>query len=141
MFFIIEVCRGTSSHTVLKVCLHAGTCYTLSLWLCWSFAAYLIVAVTPSLLGGVSLPARVNEGGQSFIHSRLHTCFLNGSFRLLISHQGISAHIIPLGISFSRQEANGKAACVYGQSTFEKLKALAAYLQISGFEIPFPEEQ
>lgn len=52
--------------------------------------------------------------------SRLHTYSLRGSFRLLISHQGISAHLIPPGIYFSRHEVNGKAACVDGQSTFDQ---------------------
>lgn len=52
--------------------------------------------------------------------SRQHTYSLRGSFRLLISHQGILAHLIPPGIYFSRQEAGGKAACVDGQSTFDQ---------------------
>lgn len=45
---------------------------------------------------------------------------LRGSFRLLISHQGISAHLIPLGIYLSRREASIEAACVDGPSTFDQ---------------------
>lgn len=55
--------------------------------------------------------------------SRLHTYSLKGSFHLLISHQGISARLIPLGIYFSRQEASGKPACVDGQSTFDQTQS------------------
>lgn len=51
--------------------------------------------------------------------SGLHTYSLRESFRLLISHQGISAHLIPPGIHHSRL-TSGKVACVDGQSTFDQ---------------------
>lgn len=68
--------------------------------------------------------------------SLLHTYSLRGSFHHLISHWGISVHLIPPGIYFSRQER--RSLC--GRSLpLTKFIAQPFYLHISLLKIQFPE--
>lgn len=77
----------------------------------------------------------------TYVCSGLHTCSLRGSIYLLITHHGISAHIILPGIYLISQEAGGEEAFVDVQSTFDQTEAQASYLQIFPAEIPLPEKQ
>lgn len=123
---------------VLTVCLLQQACILIT-------AAMLVFScffVAQSQPGGVSLPGKWPSGlmkQEDKAAFRLHTYSLRGSFRLLISHQGIWAHLIPPGIYFSRQEASGKAACADAQSTFDQtwtfLSAHLAGLRYRSFQM------